>query len=135
VKKNWAGILIMLVVLVIAIVALLGFARNWTSNELRALQSERHYASPEEGAHIVLRNMYMDITMIEVISAQRKYGLEDLEVVVVHVWARAMADGSSFGVGEYDNKALFFLELADGWVHVSEGKAQLIAVGKHLFKL
>jgi hypothetical protein len=46
-----------------------------------------------------------------------------------------MADGSSFGVGDYDNKALFFLELADGWVHVPEGKAQLLAIGKHLFRL
>ena len=73
--------------------------------------------------------------MIEVISAQRKYGFEDLEVVVVHVWAQAMADGSSFGVGDYDNVALFFLDLEDGWVNVPEDKAQLVAIGKHVFKL
>jgi len=135
VKRGWGGIFITLVILIIVIVAFLAFARNWTSGQLRALSSERHYASPEEGAHIVVRDRYLDIRMIEVISAQRKYGFEDLEVVVVHVWAQAMADGSSFGVGDYDNVALFFLDLEDGWVNVPEDKAQLVAIGKHVFKL
>lgn len=121
--------------MIVVILVFLGFARSWTASQLRSLQNERHYMTPNEGTHIVVRDMYTDIEMVEVKSAQRKYGFEDLEVVVAHVWATAMADGSSFGTGDYDNVALFFLELDDGWVHVPEGKAQLIAMGKHFFKL
>jgi hypothetical protein len=135
VKRGWGCFLVSIVILVAVVAAFLAFARNWTSNELRALRSERHYNTPEEAAHIVVRDMYTDIQMVELISAQRKYGFEDLEMVVVHVWARAMADGSSFGMEDYDNVALFFLELDDGWAHVPECKGQLIAIGKHLFKL
>jgi hypothetical protein len=135
VKRGWGSFVVTIAVIIVATAILATLGRNWTAGQLNALRSERHYDSPEIGAHIVVKDMYTDIEMIEVVSAQRKYGFEDLEVVVVHVWALAMADGSSFGTGDYDNVALFFLELDDGWVHVPEDKAQFIAIGRHLFKL
>ena len=134
-KRGWGGILITIVIFIIAVVVFLALARSWTLGQLRSLSSEPRYASPELGAHAVVKDRYLDIEMIEVISAQRKYGFDDLAVVVVHVWAQAMADGSSFGVGDYDNLALFFLDLEDGWVNVPDVKAQLIATGKHVFNL
>jgi hypothetical protein len=134
-KRSWTATLGTILFICVVGVGLLAFARYWTVNQLESLGAEQRFSTPEEGASAAVKDMYLDIEMIEVVGAQRKYGFEDLELVVVHVWANALADGSSFGLEDYDNVALFFLELEGGWVHVPEGRAQFIAMGKHFFRL
>jgi len=133
--RRWLGVLVTVIIVCLLLVGVLAVYRNYTLRQLDKLREEPKYESPEEGAHALAREWYLDIEMVEIVSAKRKYGFSDLEMVIAHVWARALADGRSFGLEDYDNVALFFLELEDGWVYVPEGKAQLVAVGKHLFRL
>ena len=134
-KRSWTATLGTILFICAVGAGVLAFARYWTVSQLEGLNAEQRFTTPEEGASAVVRDMYLNIEMIEVVSAQRKYGFEDLELVIVHVWARALADGSSFGLEDYDNAGLFFLKLDRGWVHVPEGRAQLIAMGKLFFRL
>ncbi|MFQ5905560.1 MAG: hypothetical protein ACE5JA_03215 [bacterium] len=133
--RRWAGVLVTVIIICLLLVSVLIVYRRYTVTQLDALGKETKYESPEEGAHALARKRYLDIEMVEIVSARGKYGFDDLEMVVAHVWARALADGRSFGLEDYDNVALFFLELEGGWVYVPEGKAQLVAIGKHLFRL
>lgn len=116
-------------------VGVLVFAGIYAAMHLPRLQSEAMYASPEEGMLGLIQNSYSGIKRVEIVSADRLYRFDDLWFVIAHVWAEKRSDGGGFHNRDYDNPGCFFLKIDDGWVFVPEGKAEIIALGKHLFRL
>jgi hypothetical protein len=128
-------VLLPLVVAAVAIVAAtLALAACFSKTELSRLQSGRLYSSPVEGMLDRISDDYEGIDRVEVISAEREY-FDDLWFVVANVWAERRLDGGGFRDREYDNPGCFFLKVNGGWAFVPEGKAEVVAFGKHLMRL
>lgn len=111
------------------------FAGIYAAMQLPRLQSDAMYASPEEGMLGLIQDSYSGIKRVEIVSTDRLYRFDDLWFVIAHVWAEKRSDGRGFRNRDYDNPGCFFLKVDDGWVFVPEGKAEIIALGRHVFRL
>ncbi len=127
-----------ILILVVAAVAVVGatfaLTMRYSKTELSRLRRGRLYASPVEGMIDKISKDYQGIERIEIVSAGSEY-FDDLWFVVANVWAERRLDGGGFEERDYDNPGSFFLEVEGGWAFVPEGKAEVIAFGKHLLRL
>jgi hypothetical protein len=96
----------------------------YTTAKLTLARSEGVYASAELGMRTRLERAYVGISRLDILYA----GPNSFDGSQPHVWyviaevrARTRAGGSGLGVSGCDAPGSFFLETADGWVHVPEG--------------
>lgn len=115
-----ASILIMIAFAVHALFA----AWLYTSLQLARARSHGAYATAEQAMLAEIEKGYIGVSQAEILYA----GPNSFEDRQPHVWyviaevrAAARVDGSKIGRNGCDAPGSFYLQTADGWVHVPEG--------------
>jgi hypothetical protein len=122
-------------IVILAVVAVLTTAWVYSAGQLRALEGQMVYPTPEDGMRELIANYYSGVDKVKIVHAGKDI-FNDLWFVEAHVWAASRSDGKGFSGRDYDNPGWFFLRVQNGWVFVPEGKfPEIIAFGKWLFGL
>ena len=97
----------------------------YTVGTLAAAKREGVYATPAEAMQARVRRSWIGVERVEVVRAgPNAFDGSNPHVwfVTAKVWAARRGDGKPIGQKGYDLAGSFYVQVKDGWVHVSEGR-------------
>ena len=116
----------------LTVAAVLTAVSSFATGQLRALNDQAAYSTPEDGMREQVAHSYSGVSKVEIVHAGKEF-FGGLWFVEARVWAASRCDGNGFRGRGYDNPGSFYLSLPEGWALVPEGKSPMaIALGKWL---
>ena len=101
----------------------------YTVGTLAAAKREGVYATPAEAMQARVRRSWIDVEEVEIVRAGPNAfdgSKRHVWFVTAKVWADRRGDGKPIGYRGYDLAGSFFVQVKDGWVHVSEGSLPVL---------
>ena len=104
---------------------------------LGAAKREGVYPTAEDGMRARVAGGWLEVESVEIVHAgPASFDGTDPHIwfVVAKVWAAKRGDGKPVSQRGYDPGGSYFLQVKDGWVHVSEGSfPPLVGLTMRLF--
>ncbi len=109
----------------------------YTVGTLAAAEREGVYATPAEAMQARVRKSWIGVERVEIVRAgPNAFDGSNPHVwfVTAKVWAAKRGDGKPIGQRGYDLAGSFYVQVKDGWVHISEGNLpELLGVFMQFF--
>jgi len=94
--------LLIAAIVILAVGVVLATTWVYSIGQLRALEGQVIYATPEDGMRELIASYYSGVDKVEIVHSEKEI-FDDLLFVEAHVWAASRSDGKRLSGRDYDN--------------------------------